>query len=130
MITLVTGCVLSLGAETMPQQAGRGDRLESTVYGYGMVSCGQWLKDTKDKPIVAAAGTQWLLGYVTALTRLGAAYGIPGKAGPIPPLARSDADAMTAWVDNYCAEHPLEQFEEAALWLSIELRKKAGGQGR
>lgn len=44
-------------------------------------------------------------------------YGMPG------PLRDTDAEAVAAWVDNYCREHPLNNIREAAASLVDELAK-------
>ena len=49
---------------------------------------------------------QWLLGFLTGTADLAATPGViePGK---LDPLRGVDAEAVWAWVDNYCHAHPL-----------------------
>jgi len=54
---------------------------------------------------------QWVLGYVTA-------YGYYGTND----LKKVDGYAMTAWIDNYCQQNPLEDIETAAQQLVESLK--------
>jgi hypothetical protein len=44
-------------------------------------------------------------------------------------LAATDAQAIFAWLDNYCRQHPLEKVIEASDSLIPELTMRAGGAG-
>jgi hypothetical protein len=46
-----------------------------------------------------------------------AGYYLPGD------LRETDNDAVDAWVDKYCHEHPLNEIREAATSLVDELSK-------
>jgi hypothetical protein len=83
-----------------------------TIFGWGNDSCGKWLASASgsDERYVY---TSWILGWVSAAEY----YGVDGK------LRDTDADAMEAWVDNYCHKRPLESIESAAEALIIALAK-------
>ena len=53
----------------------------------------------------------WVLGWVSAAGYYGA------------HLRHTDADAISAWVDNYCRANPLNQIKDAADSLVDELAK-------
>jgi hypothetical protein len=83
-----------------------------TVYGQGALSCGQWLSDRQD-PYLKPGANQWLLGFISA------AGDYSGE-----PLAKTDADGLTAWVDRYCQAHPLDDAITAAERLAEALAKR------
>ena len=56
---------------------------------------------------------QWVLGYVTA-------YGSYGNDS----FRKTDPDAMTGWIDNYCRANPLDNVEVAAQKLVEALKAK------
>jgi hypothetical protein len=75
------------------------------------LSCGKWLAERK--------GTnwheygQWVLGWVSAADH----YDEHGG------LRRTNGEALAAWVDKYCREHPLDYIQAAAASLVDELSK-------
>ena len=79
-----------------------------TVYGVGAQSCGKWTAEKSE--LVRGFMNSWVLGYVTAL-------------GGVAGARDTDSQAITAWVDNYCREHPLNRLDEAAATLVGELSK-------
>lgn len=81
----------------------------SKVYGAGTYSCGTWLagrgsrSSTFEGTLKDAMDDQWLLGWVSA-----AAYYASRN------LRETDGEALFAWVDKYCHEHPLDGISDAA----------------
>jgi hypothetical protein len=63
--------------------------------GAGNSSCGTWTLDT-----------QWLLGFLSGI-------GFLGKAEGLDPLNGVDAQAVLAWIDNWCHNHPLSPIADA-----------------
>jgi hypothetical protein len=102
-------CTASLGcAENAPPGPG-----QFTNYGPGTASCGTWLAEhgTPMQQMQHYVLGSSVLGWVTAAGYYGA------------HLRHTDADAISAWVDNYCREHPLNKIQEAAAILVDELSK-------
>jgi hypothetical protein len=97
---------LSLSAVSGPVAA----KDTAEIYGGGASSCGKWLAaDQEDHYFYL----QWVLGYVSAAGH----YDVKGN------LRDTDAEAMSAWIDSYCRQHPLELIATAADVLVRELAK-------
>ena len=88
-----------------------------TVLGAGAVSCGKWTQQRQNRNDMQIGG--WALGFVS---------GANAMETNIDFLEAPDADAVLAWVDNYCRSHPLDQVSTALVHLVIELEQQAGGQ--
>jgi hypothetical protein len=82
-----------------------------TVYGQGNGSCGQWVEANKHGR--DAERDIWVVGFVS-----GAAFAAS------PPLRTTDAQAIAASVDKYCAAHPLDSIAKASGALVQELQKR------
>lgn len=82
------------------------------VYGVGNESCGKWLA-SRTRPEDRLHQTSWLLGWVSAA----GFYDVYGT------LKNTDVDAVAAWTDNYCHDHPLENLSVAAGVLVKTLAK-------
>jgi hypothetical protein len=67
-------------------------------YGAGESSCGTWLTDRRANNWFD--DLEWVLGWVSAAGYCHVQQG-PGA------LRLTDRDAITAWLDKYCREHPL-----------------------
>ena len=75
------------------------------VMGFGTKSCGAWTADRQGNGDIQFVDEAWVLGYLTALNVVG-----PGSDN----IARNtDTDGIVAWVDNYCAAHPLDEIVTA-----------------
>jgi hypothetical protein len=86
----------------------------TTVLGAGAVSCGTWLehrRDDHDSEFLVS----WVLGYISALNQT-ISYSHNLTRG-------TDTGGITAWVDNYCATHPLDSLAAASTQLGVELLK-------
>ena len=93
-----------------------GERLHM-VYGVGNDSCGKWSAARKDGSYYEMAN--WVAGYITAVD----------TASPYMPegykeLRKTDADAYSAWLDNYCKANPLETLAKASMALVAALATK------
>jgi hypothetical protein len=104
---------------------------EWRAYGWGPESCGAWTNVEAQRPQVksngmmfgggseVAAQTQWVLGFVSAFNLY---------QGPTPDLLHNvDADSVFAWIDNYCASHPLNRISTATIALILDLSKRQLG---
>jgi hypothetical protein len=61
--------------------------------------------------------TSWIQGFITAYN-----FDVPG---PSDLTKGTDVDGLQAWMDNYCAQHPLANIADAAIALVDELSKRA-----
>jgi hypothetical protein len=80
-----------------------------TIYGIGGDSCGTWIAANKQRR--PSEYLSWIEGFVTAAQTYGSKQRV------------SDINAMAAWVDKYCAEHPLDLIVAGATRLADELSK-------
>jgi hypothetical protein len=84
------------------------------VIGAGGYSCGTWTAE-KAIPIRRLENEAWLMGYFSAANRFVSTNG---------NLTHGvDGTGLVAWMDNYCAAHPLNMIETGALNLYQELRR-------
>jgi hypothetical protein len=76
------------------------------IIGAGVSSCGKWTADqSQETPI---ADDQWILGFLSGVAFMG--------SGPeTNPLNGLDAQAVWAWIDNYCQAHPLDSIATAGI---------------
>jgi hypothetical protein len=91
-----------------------------TVRGVGLDSCGAWSQSRQgpapDDPqhdgrrLIEEA---WVLGYVSSFDE-----------HSLVPIGRVDNAALLAWVDSYCAGHPLDSVQQA----SDSLIREFGGR--
>ncbi len=76
------------------------------VIGTGLESCGTWTANRRyPNSIAAVMDEQWILGFLA-----GVGDAIPSDADPLRGV---DAQAVWAWVDNYCHANPLDQIIRA-----------------
>ena len=80
-------------------------------YGHGTASCGSWTADRKANRWLPVA--EWVLGWVSAV-----------NSYVRVPARETDFQAISAWVDDYCAAHPLAQLADAVDALVVELGTK------
>jgi hypothetical protein len=79
------------------------------VMGPGGVSCGQWTKDRATNREEGYADASWVLGFLSG-------YNFIAKG--------TDSSGAFAWIDNYCAQHPLNDLSDATIALVEELSKR------
>ena len=65
--------------------------------------------------------TAWVNGFLSAFNDYGSA-----AASDVANCI--DANGVFAWIDNYCAAHPLDSTATATIALISELSKRAGQQ--
>jgi len=82
------------------------------VYGYGTQSCGWWIEERKNDSSQASNAEGWITGFISG-------YQYSGYA-----LPNTDLSAMSAFVDNWCQENPLEGIGTAAGHLVDALYNK------
>ena len=98
-------------AQAHPDQNG-----SFTVLGIGAHSCGTWGADRKANGWAAVIDEAWVVGFLSAYNLLG--------PGPDDITAGSDINGATGWMDNYCAQHPLDTISVATQALINELNKR------
>lgn len=76
---------------------------ETVVGGVGTEICAGWVVARRDHQ--AFGYEQWLLGYLSGV-------GDVHSAG-LDPLNAMSVDAVWAWMDAYCAAHPLDHIVRA-----------------
>jgi hypothetical protein len=114
---LVCGVIGSVLVAPLPVTARSDKDGHYQVLGTGTASCGTWTSDMKQGGVLAAGDKEWLLGFLTA-------YNLHGP-GTNNISKGTDAGGLFAYVDNYCAAHPLEVIADAAQQLQIELSKRS-----
>ena len=85
-----------------------------TVAGLGNSSCGTWTAARREQRAVGYE--QWILGFLNGI----GFKGVSASASGGDPLNGLDADAVWAWVDNYCQASPLDAIWLAAVQLSLD----------
>jgi hypothetical protein len=97
---------------------------QPVIIGAGGASCGKWLEARDQKTqnrFTAAVIISWVQGHLEGFEGAIAMMRPPGKANP---FNRPDGIAISYWLDNYCAAHPLENIRQAAIELIPETFKK------
>jgi hypothetical protein len=85
------------------------------IMGQGGVSCGAWLEARRTRSANSWTLQAWVLGYVSGVN----------SVGGDDFLEAPDAEAIFAWLDNYCRQHPLEKLQKASNMLISELTMRA-----
>lgn len=108
LVSVLLGALLFTGV-TVAQRVP--PRTVFTVYGFGTKSCGSWLEERKLSQVTLPGGAQraWVLGFVSGVGYIG------------PKMKDTDADGIYAFMDTYCAAHPLDSIGGAAQALVEEL---------
>lgn len=84
----------------------------------GQLSCGAWPDAEPYNSADKAMFLNWVLGYLSHAS----------KSRGVDLLAKVDQPSVSAWMDRYCSEHPLDDIPTAAGRLETELvmRSQAG----
>ena len=85
---------------------GQGDKI--WVLGEGSFSCGKWLEERRAKSILEITSKAWVNGYLTG--RQDAGLGL--TAAQV-----GDFDGRSAWIDQYCQSHPIDDLKTASARL-------------
>ena len=96
-------------------QAAKGTNENALFLGYGTRSCGTWLAARRDRQ--STAYEQWIIGFMSGI---GAANTYLAD-GRFDPLARTDAQGVWAWIDNFCRANTVDKLSRAGQLLSLEL---------
>lgn len=86
-----------------------------TVYGYGLLSCGKYIKLTESRSLAE----QWVLGFVTAKNET-----IHHGKETNKYLDGLDYHSIQLYITNYCNLNPLSVMYDAANHLVYDLSNK------
>jgi hypothetical protein len=81
----------------------------TTSIGAGGESCGKWTSQRTDVS-ARSAREQWVFGYLSGVNRM----------SPDRQARPTDAEAISAYIDNYCSRNPLHNIGQASLALIDE----------
>jgi hypothetical protein len=87
---------------------------QPTVYGGGNVSCGTYSTYKVQDLLMYTASTTWTMGYLTAMS----------QQLQIDLLKGTDLNGAIAWLDNYCAQNPIELYVTANYQLVLFLGRR------
>jgi hypothetical protein len=93
-----------------------------TVLGVGAISCGQFLKHSKNRDDLMG-DMAWVQGFLSASNALSNEKNSPPSSAGYRNHAgqTTDYEGLKAWVINYCTAHPIDPLEYAAAALRPEL---------
>jgi len=91
------------------------------ILGIGHNSCGKWSEQSKRDDAGILVYRSWVTGY---LTGFGDGMHGPDNQATIDMSRGFDIEALLAWIDTYCAAHPLDNVLTAARSLVIELDRR------
>ncbi len=107
LIVLASGSVQSAGAK------------QAMFYGEGTRQCGDWTADYQQSLVtdlsIYPLDEAWVMGYVSAVN---------DNDPRVPNITATDPSAMSAWMNNYCQQHPLDHIFEGARALVTALVAK------
>ena len=87
------------------------------TYGEGdLSSCGAWTAERKKESTKQQYFYAWVDGYISAYNNYTPGVFDIGKG--------TDSEGRDAWIDNYCAVHPLEAISTAVQDLIIFLKNR------
>jgi len=89
------------------------------IVGAGIGNCSAWTERKSAGPEPHVQDQQWLWGFMSGFDLFGLSV-----AGNVAP--GMDGFALSAWMDNYCADHPTERISTAAQLLIKEMQAKSG----
>jgi hypothetical protein len=93
------------------------------VIGAGNDSCGTWRRERRENVILGYSQTgNWVYGYLRGIFD---GLGMVGTNDPLNKLTSGDGraagDAINAWLDKHCTDHPLDGIYAASARLAEEL---------
>ena len=86
-----------------------------TVLGPGTSSCGKWLENRREKPTLASSSDSWVNGYLTGRQEAGL---------DLTESQLGDLAGRSAWIDQYCQGHPIDDLTDASRALFRALMAK------
>lgn len=90
-----------------------------TMMGLNSVTCGTYLTHRHDRTLpLWYDDVQWAVGFLSGVSWEWSAESRHDI------LAGLDGNAVAAWLDNYCAAHPLDDLATAAGQLALKLERE------
>lgn len=90
------------------------------VYGYGKKTCGRFVTLRAGHPQVGDKDFPEYLSFISWFSGFATYESLTLNRDV---LYDKDADAITLWLENYCKEHPLDQFLAASIKLLDALKE-------
>ena len=84
-----------------------------TSVGMGNSSCEEWLSDRRDDVILDIQDRQWVWGFLSGI-------GLSNDVIKDPLATARNGNAVVAWIDIWCATHPLDRISDAAVAFAID----------
>jgi hypothetical protein len=109
--------IIGLSVSLVAPRNASADVLQFMSIGYGSTSCGTWTAARKTKPWDTNIYRAWVLGFLSG-------YNGYYPTGDRDISKGTDNEALMAWIDNYCAERPLDAIADAAQMLIVELNRR------
>jgi hypothetical protein len=95
---------------------GIGSAQARRILGYGLSSCGAWTQARNANATERLSMEHWVAGYLSNFNSLN------DEDSNIPDLLKDQEwGSIMAWIDTYCAAHPLDKVDRAARTLELEL---------
>ena len=116
VLALALGLVLA--AASLPAATLSAGDVPFTNLGEGLTSCGEWIDKRQHGPSRVIPEAAWVLGFLTAASQ----YNVTGSSKNI--AHGLTGGGVDHWVDNYCAAHPLDDIDTAAVALVQELSRR------
>ena len=122
LVVVASLCTLSAAPPQRPATPARNSGASMNVLPRDVNSCASWTEARKgvDDPanvkakVIEGASRAWIWGLMTGAS-------VYGRR----PLADVPVGAAEAWMDKYCADHPLDRLDQAGLQLIEELAARA-----
>jgi hypothetical protein len=91
---------------------------EAYIFGAGTISCGEWSKYRASKDGPNSFQVQaWVDGFLSG-------WNVGSDTDRDFLINQHNQVALYAWIDNYCAAHPLDSVVQASFHLRRELLKR------
>ena len=89
------------------------------ILGHGLTLCGAWTQARITNAPQRLSMEHWVAGYLSNFNTLN------DENPNIPDLLKGQEwDGLMAWIDTYCAAHPLDKVDRAARTLELELLRQ------
>ena len=109
--------VLAMAAAWLISSAEAAQPGDYDLKGYGTNKCATWTAWRREKQ--AGLAEQWILGFLS-----GVGYEVVRNSAVDNLLNGVDANAVWAWVDNYCLASPLNPIENAGAAFVVTHRPR------
>lgn len=94
------------------------ETFDYTVEGAGAKNCVAYLADSKNNTSMHYIDLNWAKGFISGVN-----YSNAETSGSTQLGKDLDLDSLTAWIDNYCEDHPDAALSDASAALVTKLTK-------